>query len=471
MVFEGEGRLPVVAFNEKALCGLGRSLAATGRLDETGMECAIATLDRFTILLREMGISNIRAVATAAVRDAENGADFIRTVEKRCGFPVRILSGVEEARASACGVLVGLPGADGLMGDLGGGSLEIVDLQGGSIGDGVTLPLSPFLLAERYARDRKATIKHIDRVLADVPWLRCGRDREFYAVGGAWRAIARIHMEQTGYPLHILQSYVVERRELLDICKVIANMSRASLARIPGVPTRRAENLPLAATILQRIFTTVKPARLVVSSMGLREGLLYQEMPPEVRRLDPLLESCHEIAELSGRFPEHAQNLQEWIDPLFPDEAPGDRRLRLAACMLSDVAWRGHPDYRAEKVLTEVLHGRFGGLDHRGAALIALALYICYGGEAGKGMAGTLERLLHEDDLLQARKIGLALRLGQRFSGGTSSALMLGRLEMTEDKVILKVKADAANMAGETVIRRLEALARVVGRRAAVETA
>ncbi|HEY8352278.1 MAG TPA: Ppx/GppA family phosphatase, partial [Sphingomonadales bacterium] len=165
------------------------------------------------------------------------------------------------------------------------------------------------------------------------------------------------------------------------------------------------------------------------------------------------------------------QNLQEWIDPLFPDEAPGDRRLRLAACMLSDVAWRGHPDYRAEKVLTEVLHGRFGGLDHRGAALIALALYICYGGEAGKGMAGTLERLLHEDDLLQARKIGLALRLGQRFSGGTSSALMLGRLEMTEDKVILKVKADAANMAGETVIRRLEALARVVGRRAAVETA
>src|SRR5690606_15644403 len=158
---------------------------------------------------------------------------------------------------------------------------------------------------------------------------------------------------------------VVDGMVLSLSCKGCSSMSRASLSSISAVPNRRAENLPLAATILQRIFTTVKPARLVVSSMGLREGLLYQEMPPEVRRLDPLLESCHEIAELSGRFPEHAQNLQEWIDPLFPDEAPGDRRLRLAACMLSDVAWRGHPDYRAEKVLTEVLHGRFGGLDHR----------------------------------------------------------------------------------------------------------
>lgn len=471
VIFEGDGRLPAVAFNEKALCGLGRSLTATGRLDEKGIECAFETLDRFAALLREMRITNIRAVATAAVRDAGNGAAFIADVEARCGFSVRILSGVEEARASACGVLMGLPGADGLMGDLGGGSLEMVNLQAGCIADGITLPLSPFLLSESFARDRKATIRHIDSVLSEVSWLECGRDREFYAVGGAWRAIARIHIDQTGYPLHILQSYVVEGAELLEICEVIANMSKASLARIPGVPARRAENLPLAATILQRIFTTVRPARMVVSSMGLREGLLYQEMTPEVRRLDPLLESCHELAELSGRFPEHAQNLLEWIDPLFPDDSAADRRLRLAACMLSDVAWRGHPDYRAEKVLTEVLYGRFGGLDHRGAALIALALYICYGGEAGKGMAGTLERLLHEDDALRARKIGLSLRLGQRFSGGTSSALKFGRLQLGDDRLVLAVPPAAPHMAGDAVRRRLEALARVLGRRAAVEAA
>lgn len=471
MVYEGDGRLPAVAFNEKALCGLGRSLTATGRLDEKGIECAFETLDRFASLVREMGISDIRAVATAAVREAGNGAAFIAEVEARCGFSVRILSGAEEAQASACGVLMGLPGADGLMGDLGGGSLEMVNLQAGAIADGITLPLSPFLLSESFARDRKGTIKHIDRVLSDVAWLQCGRDREFYAVGGAWRAIARIHIDQTGYPLHILQSYVVERPEILEICEVIANMSKASLARIPGVPSRRAENLPLAATILQRIFTTVKPARMVVSSMGLREGLLYQEMPPEIRRLDPLLESCHDIAEISGRFPEHAQNLQEWIDPLFPDDCAADRRLRLATCMLSDVAWRGHPDYRAEKVLTEVLYGRFGGLDHRGAALIALALYICYGGETGKGMAGTLERLLHKDDVLRARKIGLSLRLGQRFSGGTSSALKLGCLQLRENRLVLRLPPDASHMAGDAVRRRLEALARAVGRRAVVETA
>lgn len=471
VVFEGRGRFPAVAFNEKVLCGLGRSLAETGKLSEDSIARALATLDRFTLLLKRMGIRDIRAVATAAVRDAANGQAFIQDVRRRCHFDVRLLSGEEEARTSAFGVLVGLPGANGLVGDLGGGSLELIDVESGEVGDHTTLPLSPFLLAERFAKDRKETIAHIDHVLSDVSFAARGQNREFYAVGGAWRDIARLHIDHTGYPLHILQSYVIEHDEVLEICDLISGMSARSLSRIPGVASRRVDSLPLAATILRRIFTVFRPSQLVVSAMGLREGLLYAEMPQEVRDLDPLLEGCHEIAQFSGRFPEHAQALLTWTDPLFPDESTAERRLRLATCMLSDVAWRGHPDYRAEKILIEVLYGRFGGLDHRGAALIALSLYVCYGGSPGQGTAAMLEKILNREDVTRARVLGLALRLGQRFSGGTSSALTLARLALTDDgKLILWVKAAARSMASEVVMRRLEALAKALGRRAAVET-
>lgn len=471
VVFEGQGRFPAVAFNEKVFCGLGRSVAETGELDADAIALALRTLDRFALLLKRMGVRDIRAVATAAVRDATNGQTFLRQIRQSCRFDVRLLTGGEEARTSAFGVLVGLPGADGLVGDLGGGSLELVQVGNAGVSDNITLPLSPFLLADRFKKDRKGTIAHIDRVLSTVGFAAACKNKEFYAVGGAWRDIARLHIDHTGYPLHILQSYVIEHGEVLEICDLISGMSPPSLARLPSVANRRAEILPLAATILGRIFTLFRPSQLVVSTMGVREGLLYAEMPQKVRDLDPLLEGCRELAQFSGRFPQHAGALLDWTGPLFPDEPAGERRLRLAACMLSDVAWRGHPDYRAEKMLTEVLYGRFGGLDHRGAALIALALYVCYGGSAGQGTAALLEKILGRADVARARTIGLALRLGQRFSGGTSSALRLARLVMGKgDKLELIVRADARNMASEAVTRRLEALAKALGRRAVVAT-
>lgn len=467
VVFEGDGRFPAVSFNEKVLCGLGRTMLSTRRLDEKGMVLALQTLERFAVLIKRMRVRDVRAVATAAAREAINGQDFIDAIEIRCGFKIRVLTGNEEARFSAMGVLAGIPDADGVMGDLGGGSLELVHISKTRIGENVSLPLGPFLLQDLVKKDKRALNARIDEVIGGVGWTGIGRDRDFYTVGGAWRALARIHIEQTGYPLHILHHYTIPRDDVMTLCDIIASMSPQSLARIPNVAAKRAETLPLAAAVLKRIFAVIRPRQLVVSALGLREGLLYAAMPDEVRRRDPLLDACHEIAAQSGRFREHAQALLDWTGPIFEGEQPEDRRLRLATCMLSDVAWRGHPDYRAEKVLMEVLYGRFGGLDHRGAALIALALYVCYGGDIANGVMD-IDRILDANDLKRAELMGLSLRLGQRLSGGTSSALKLARLEIVGDTLMLKVKAEQQAIAGEVVLRRLESLAKAIGRRAVI---
>lgn len=468
VVFEGAGRFPAVEFNEKVMCGLGRGLATGKRLHPEGMVSALQTLERFALLLQEMKVTDIRAVATAAVRDADNGKPFLEAVETRCKFKVTLLSGSEEARTSAMGVIAGIPEADGLVGDLGGGSLELIRVGGGQVGDNVTLPLGPFLLQDDYKKSRAATVARIADTLSQVSWLKDGKGKDFYAVGGAWRALARLHLERNSYPLHILHYYEMSRAQVLDFCTALSGMSAQSLAKVPRTPQRRIESLPIAAAVLRKIFELSGARRLVVSALGLREGLVYSAMPEAVRKADPLLDACRELAEHSGRFPEHSEKLLRWIDPLFTAETPAERRLRLAACMLADVAWRGHPDYRAEKVLSEVVFGRFGGLDHRGTALLALALYICYGGNLGEGLSASLLRLLTEEEVARAQLVGLSLRLGQRLSGGTSSALAYASLELTQDALYLKVRESHQAVAGEVVARRLETLAKAMGRKAAV---
>jgi exopolyphosphatase/guanosine-5'-triphosphate,3'-diphosphate pyrophosphatase len=468
VVFDGNGRFPAVEFNEKVMCGLGRNLASSKKLHSEGMVSALQTLERFALLLQEMKVGDVRAVATAAVRDAENGKAFLEAVETRCKFKVQLLSGGEEARYSAMGVIAGIPEARGLVGDLGGGSLELVKVADGAVSDNVSLPLGPFLLMDEYKKGRAAVNARIADVLAQVPWIKDGKGQDFYGVGGAWRALARLHLERNNYPLHILHYYEMSRAQVLDFCAALSAMSVQSLAKVPRMPQRRAESLPVAAAVLQKLFEFSGARRLVVSALGLREGLVYAAMPEAVRKADPLLEACRDLARLSGRFPEHSEKLLQWTDPLFAKETPAQRRLRLAACMLADVAWRGHPDYRAEKVLSEVLFGRFGGIDHHGTALLALALYVCYGGTLGEGLSGDISRLLTEEDLARAKIIGLGLRLGQRLSGGTSSALGLATLELTGTTLLLKVQEAHQAMAGEVVVRRLEALAKAIGRKAAV---
>jgi exopolyphosphatase/guanosine-5'-triphosphate,3'-diphosphate pyrophosphatase len=460
VVFEGHPRARYPVFNEKVLCGLGRSLDATARLDPEGVALALQNLPRFMVLAEELGATTIHAIATAAVRDAEDGPDFARTVERQCGLTITVLSGDDEARLSAYGVMAGNPAAEGLMGDLGGGSLELVSLAGGGTIEHATLPLGPFRLNAMAARGKKP-----DRVirshLAGLDWLERAGGGDFHAVGGAWRALARIHMTQTGYPLGIIDRYAVSRGVMENIVSLIAGLSRESLERLPGLPRRRLDALPAAALVMRDLIEIAQPQRIVFSAFGLREGVLFDALPDARRDVDPLLAATRVYADHFGRFKGLEDTFVAWTASLFAGETGDKARLRRAACILADIGWTEHPSYRAEHSFERVLRLSVAGLDHPGRAFLATVIAGRYAGAATRQQRQAVSTLgLEAAEIDRAVRLGLALRLAVGLCGGRGEALADTALQTDGSDLVLSVGPRAAPLLGEMVERRLKELAR-----------
>jgi exopolyphosphatase / guanosine-5'-triphosphate,3'-diphosphate pyrophosphatase len=468
VVFDGLKRAPFPLFNEKVMCGLGRGLERTGELNAEGVALALDNLGRFVTLADVMGAERIDLLATAAVRDAENGPDFVRQLEKACGRRVRVLSGEEEARLSAMGVVMGMPQATGVMGDLGGGSLELVALEGGKPGAHATMPLGPLRLVEAAGEDMGKAAELVDAALEPLGWLGDLRGETFHPVGGAWRTLARIHMEQSGYPLHVIQDYRVPRREMEEMARLIAGMGRKSLARLVDVARRRLEALPFAALVLERVLRVARPSMVAFSAYGLREGHLYDLLPASERGRDPLITMCEDIAQAMGRFGAPGEALELWTRPLFAGEDAAQQRLRRAACELSDSAWREHPDYRAAHASNHALHLPLFGIDHPGRCFMALALHARYGGKAEEGVANLPRGLLGGDAQERAVALGLALRLAYGMSAAAPELLRHSRLEVKDGRLTLAIETQWRILAGEAVRRRLETLGKTVKRETAI---
>ena len=469
VVYESAQRTPTPIFNEKVLCGLARGLNNTGMLSEDGVRMALSSLARFRALTDAMGVARIDVVATAAVRDARNGAEFAAAVRDRCNFKVVILDGAEEARLSALGVLSGIPEADGMMGDLGGGSVELVGLGGGATGKHVTLPLGPLRLMDAGEGNFSRARKIIDKEIEDLGWLSDAKGKRFYPVGGAWRALARVHMSQTGYPLHVIHQYSIRAKALLDFTRLVSQLSANTLRKTPGVSRQRIDSIPYAAYLLQRLVERSGVADVVFSAFGLREGCLYDRLSSAERKLDPLLSACQREAERAGRATADGEFLFDWMSPLFPGETPRQKRLRLAACHLADIGWSEHPDYRAEMVFDRILRHSTVGTDHPGRVFMALAVasrHSTLKKEMIREEAGTL---LSEEDEMRARTVGVAMRLGYTFSGGVVSLLAHLRLRRDADKVTLSLPDHADILVGDAVERRFRTLARMLSCDAEIE--
>ncbi|HYE50796.1 MAG TPA: Ppx/GppA family phosphatase [Azospirillaceae bacterium] len=463
VVYDRLSRAPVPIFNEKIMCGLGKGVQRTGRLNPDGVRLALENVARFRRLIDGMGVGRVDVLATAAVRDASDGPAFVAKLEAVAGTAISVLPGEEEARLSALGVVSGTPGADGLMGDLGGGSLELVGLDRGELGPQVTLPLGPLRLSEATDGKPGAVAKLIDQHLARLPWIGQAKGRSFYPVGGGWRALAKLHMEQVRHPLHIIHHYDADAGEIADFAGLIARQSRSSLEKMPGVSKRRLETLPLVALVLERLLKTVQPARVVFSAYGLREGHLYDLLPPEERRQDPLLAASRQVAEFLGRFGV-ADTIAQWTAPLFAGEDEAAARLRIAACLLSDLGWAEHPDYRAEHTFMRILRMPVAGIDHAERAYLALASYIRYAGTLDATTA-VARGLVSETQMARANILGLALRLAHTLTGGAATLLQRTALRLGDETLTLALPEDAAMLSGDVVQRRVEALAKALHRR------
>jgi exopolyphosphatase/guanosine-5'-triphosphate,3'-diphosphate pyrophosphatase len=459
VVFQSLSRAPVPIFNERVICGIGRRLDRTGHLDAIGVKRALASLPRYAALTRAMGVEDLDVVATAATREAADGAEFLSTVKRIFGRPVRQLDGDEEARLGACGVLCGFPDADGVGGDLGGGSLELATLNRGVFATGHSLPLGHLRLLSDLGSKQKALSKRIDGVLRSADWLHDISTRRFYAIGGAWRAIARLHMIQSGYPLRVIHNYTMRADLAVEFCQVIAGLSKASLPLTEIVPAQRAAAMPVSALVLQRLIEMLAPRVVVFSALGIREGVMFDRLDKSEKAADPLLMACQEIANRECRFAAAGDSLSEWVAPLFPDEKSAARRLRIAVCLLADIGWHEHPDYRSEQVYFRILRLPLLAITHAQKAKLALAVYRRYGGNMDDHALRAVNALLDPEEVLWSRTLGDALRLAETLSGGKSQLLAGSRLQLGKRRLTLRVDSSMADLVSDVVRARLSELA------------
>jgi len=472
VVYEGAVRAPTPLFNEKVLCGLGRAIATTGHLGEESVGRALGALARFRSINRILGVKNVRAIATAAVRDAADGADFIARAEKACGTKIEVLSGEKEARLVAQGIMMGFIDADGIAGDLGGGSLELVELAKDKLQEAVTLPLGGLRLIDASGGKIEKVQALVDEAVAGVPWLADGTRRPFYAVGGSWRALAHLHMEQTGYPLRVTHGYDIPTADAIAFCEFVRKAKKLSgLSGIEELARARREVLPYGALVLERLLKAVAPSKVVFSIFGIREGLLFSLLPAHERRKDPLLSFCAEYAGLRSRSVEHSWELCTWTDALFappgPKETDEERRLRHAACLISDIGWRSHPDYRGEQSLNLLAHAALAGIDHPGRVFLALSIYYRHAGAGqsrGEALSERLKAIVFKKVQKRARIVGAAVRTAHMLSIGTAGVIDETPLSYDGNKLVLTIPRAYASMDGERLRRRFGVLAELLER-------
>lgn len=468
VVYEALTRAPTPVFNEKALCGLGREVLSTGRLAEDAVEKALSALRRFRALCDAMNVGTLSALATAAARDARNGRAFIAECEAICRVPVEILTGQREAELAAAGVVSGIHDPDGIVGDLGGGSLELVDVRGHRVGEGISLQLGSLALQDRSSKSLRKADRIAREAMQDARVVADLEGRSFYAVGGTWRSLARLHMFQKGYPLHVMHGYTLPAREVLDFTRILHRGDSTAIPHIEAVSPARRPLLAYGALVLENLVQVGRPAQIVICATGVREGLLYSQLDNEQSGHDPLLIAAQEFNLLRSRSPVHQEELVRWTDAFFTSARTWEEderacRLRRAACLLADVSWRAHPDYRGEQSLNMIAHAAFVGVDHAERVAVALAVYFRHVGLGEDEAAPAFLKLVSSGQLDRARILGACMRVAYPLSAAMPGVLPRVSLLARGQTVVLSVPRDLADLVNERVHGRLRQLCRLLG--------
>jgi exopolyphosphatase/guanosine-5'-triphosphate,3'-diphosphate pyrophosphatase len=468
VIYEGLSRSPTVLFNEKMLAGLGRGIVSTGKLDPEAVTRSMAEFRRFRSLSEQAGAERMYVLATAAAREAVNGPDFIRRAEDVLKTDIRVLSGREEAYYSGLGVISGFTPVDGISGDLGGGSLELVDIRGEIRDVGVTLPLGGLRLQDMAKNSLVQAARIAREEIARAELLKGGQGRPFYAVGGTWRNLARLHMEMTNYPLGVMHHYEIGIESAASFLKQVAKGDVEKTKGIEGISKNRRSLLPYGAIVLQEVLAAMKPSKIIVSALGVREGFLYSLLDADVQKADPLISAAEELARLRSRSTAHAHELAAWTGETFAafgiDETEDEARYRQAACLLADIGWRAHPEYRGKQSLNIIAHASFIGVDHPGRAFLALTNLFRHEGLFDDS-ASELKSLATPRYLERTRVLAATMRVVYLLSAAMPGVIPRLKWEVQGDGTLaLVLPSELAGLYGERPVGRLAQLAKITNR-------
>ncbi|WP_310619969.1 Ppx/GppA family phosphatase [Flexibacterium corallicola] len=473
VVYERLSRSPSPLFNEKVLAGLGRGVGLNGEMDPLRVEVALKAISRFKAISKQVGVTMLRIVATAAVREANNGPAFISEVERICDTQVQILSGKGEAHYSAMGVVSGFQNPNGLIGDLGGGSLELVEISKEDVGHGITFPLGGLRLQDNSHRDIVQAQEIAKTVLQNAEWLsEAGAGKNFYAIGGTWRSLGRLHLFQEGYPLHVMQEYTIPAEVAVEFCDRVIRKQTNKLREIKVISKARRTLLPYGAAVLKEVVLQSKVDQVVFSALGIREGLLYDLLDQEERKKDALYEAAYEISALRSRSPKFGLELEAWTEGALLAagiiESDRERRLRLAACHLADIGWRAHPDYRGEQSLNIISNGSFIQVDHPGRAYLAMSAFYRHEGLVDDAVSPQILSLCSERLQMLARIMGALLRIASLVSASTAGVLGRTSISFVDGKLALCLPEGLKDLDGERLNKRVKQLARIFDMKGAI---
>lgn len=467
VAYEGRTRSPATLFNEKVLCGLGRGVASTGKMEKSAVASALAALKRFRGLCDVMQIDDVHILATAAVRDASNGDVFLKNAGEILRQPVSLLPGAREAELSALGVISGFWKPDGVVGDMGGGSLELVEILNGGLRPGLSLQLGGFALQDASGASLKKAATLARAALANAPQIGALKGRTFYAVGGTWRALARLHMEQIGYPLHVMHAYSITPRDAIEFSRMVQRLDVGALEAIGSISSARRPLLAYGALLLEQIVRRGHPSSIMISPSGVREGFLYEDLEPELQARDPLLVMASEMNWLRSRSPRHCEELVTWVGALLASlhltETPAEARVRAAACLVSDICWRAHPDYRGDQAVMLLSQAAFSGITHPERGFIALANFIRHEGMSSDSSMARIRELMPLHQVQRARILGASMRVAYILSAAMAGVLPRCPLTVKKGVLTLVIPAELENLRSDRIANRLRQLGRTIG--------
>ncbi len=471
VVYERHARALTPLYNEKSACSLGRGIAQTGRLADANVERALTAIKRFALVARMMRVGKIHVLATSAVRDAANKREFVAAVEAIIESRVQVLSGEQEAHFAALGVAAGIADFAGMVGDLGGGSLELSAITGGADTNGETFELGVIRLQDDSGGSPAKAVEIVRERLAGSSLANSGGGA-FAAIGGTWRSLAKLHQVQRRYPLHMVQHYEVAAADMVVLCDEI--VAAGSLKTYPGsdsVSSSRRDLVPFGAVVLAEVLRAGQFDSVVFSALGVREGFLYGLLDRREQGIDPLIQGAEELSVLRSRSPAHASDLiefsSEYLAVAGVTETAEQTRLRQVSCLLADIGWRAHPDYRGLQSADAVAHGSLTGVDHAGRAFLAHVIAVRYNGLKLKGVTQPLVGLAGAEGSRRARLIGALFRVAYPMTAAMPGILPRIRFLIEGNTLVLVLPQDLAFLDGEHLQGRLEQFAGIAGHKSA----
>lgn len=451
VIYGGPARAPVVLLNEKVSARLGKGVADNGRISDKAMNAALAALGRFSALLRARGITQLHTVATAAARDAANGAEFLGSVAA-LGLSPRLLTGEEEALTSAAGVAGAFPEARGVVADLGGGSMELVHINGTECEHGSSLPLGTLRLPALRGAGAAKFKRKVEKLIEEAG-SRCGPDEGLYLVGGSFRALARYHQHLIGSPIDDPHGMVMEPEALLALCRKLQRS--AVFAGVPGVAPARLATLPDTAALLAALIAKTQPSEVIFSGWGLREGLIFNDLPTAQRRADPFAAGVRAFAEPLGASPSVAAMIAGWTAGVVGSHEYKQENLRLSATILAIASQQVEPNLRSVTVVDWALHKRWIGIDGAERAMLAACLLA----NVNREIPVDIELLAKPEDIHRAVAWGLAIRLCRRLTGLAPQLFSSCAIASCDGQLMLTLDERTVPLATDVVEKDLKLLA------------